>query len=266
MHMIKQNALTPNMVQSSPKTMIALVGLVWVCVGGAMAQTPSQPEGAMMAVAKADDGWRVSLGLGWQRHEQDSHQQKGPELVGVVQLPRWANWQLIGELVLGQNDYSSVSTGNMSHIPAMHTRWSALYPLGRTGAVGHWAWGPMVTAYRNDLQGTSSTGHLNHERTGTQLWASLHYINSEHRVEFSGLVRGTHKSHLTQTGAPNDIVNKQRHGWSMAHEYRVGGEEKPDAWRLRWRLTRLENSDFVGSAGWHVPRNQTLQFAVLKDF
>lgn len=214
----------------------------------------------------ADQQWQRAIAIGWHYFDESAMSMRGPELTLTVRMPTWRGWKVNAEASVAQLDYRSQNTGTMNSVPWLQTRWSALYPvLPSNSDFASWSWGPMLTAYSNDLRGITSTGHQGYERLGNQWWASLQYESGHHRLELSGLIYGEHTSKLSQAGASGDIVNKQRRGWSVAHEYQLSTADT-NGWRLQSRFTHIDTSNFVGAAGWHEPQNKTFRLAVAKGF
>jgi len=215
--------------------------------------------------------WRMSLGM---NHYAESNMQLlGPEIgvhVRLNGLDLLPNWQLEGDVLLGQQKYTSSVSGNLKGAPNIETRWRALAPIGGTdvGQQGL-STGLGLHTLWNDLRGTTTTGSRGYERIATQIWMPVRWTSdAAWALEGGLLLRGQHTSRLSQIStAYADIRNTQKSG---AYIQATTSFLSEDGHRLTpfVRLTRLGDSDIVRSRnqGWIEPYSQRWQIGAALDF
>jgi len=213
--------------------------------------------------------WGISAGLN-QYKEPGLMQLQGPEVGLHARAYNFApmpQLHLEGDVLLGQQRYTSTSTGSMSGVHNIETRWRGLMPVwantpnqrGLFAGIGiHTLW--------NDLRGSSSTGNGGYERSATQLWLPVRWVGNFWEVEAGVLVYGRHTSKLSQantTPPSQDVVNTQRKGAYLQSKLNIQLDSK-NALSPYLRYTGLGDSDIVNNA--YEPTSRRWQAGVVWEF
>lgn len=196
--------------------------------------------------------WGVSGGMNDYK-EPGLMRLKGPEVGLHARFTNWAEMphaQWEGDLLLGKQKYTSVSSGSMTGVTNLETRWRALVPVFSdaptqegffTGLALHTLW--------NDLRGTSTFNgetYGGYQRSAAQLWLPVRWASGDGLdVDAGLLIYGRHTSKLSDVGPSySDAHNTQRHGQyaqlSIQLKIKDGEVIKPFI-----RYTHLGNSDTV---------------------
>jgi hypothetical protein len=236
-----------------------------------LACTPTWANDNLAPEAAPQVHWGMSLGMN--HYAESKMQLGGPEigaharLTGLDMLP---NWQLEGDVLLGQQKYTSTGTGNMEGVRNIETRWRALVPVYNTG-VGQegLSTGLGLHTLWNNLSGTSTTGHAGYVRQATQIWWPVRWTsNGDWQLEGGLLLRGVHTSRLSQINSGYaDIRNTQKSGAYLQTSTSILLEDGT-YWSPFVRLTRLGDSDIVRSnhQAWVEPRSQRWQIGAMLNF
>lgn len=213
--------------------------------------------------------WGIGAGVN-QYTEPGLMQLQGPELglharaYNIAVIPRL---QLEGDVFLGQQRYTSTSTGNMDGVPNIQSQWRALIPLlantrdqqGLYAGVGiHTLW--------NDLRGRTSTNSGGYERTATQLWLPVRWVSPFWELEAGVLVYGRHTSKLSQANTmqpQQDVVNTQKRGSYLQTKLNIKMDGR-HALSPYVRYTALGDSDVVNRA--YEPASKRWQAGVTWQF
>lgn len=215
--------------------------------------------------------WGISGGLN--RYQEPGFMQlQGPEL-GVHATWASPSVQWEGDVLLGQQKYTSLDSGSMTGVTNLETRWRGLFPFANdllnqadllAGLALHTLW--------NDLRGTTSlnpTCCTGYERSAVQLWMPIRFSNAGvWDVDAGLLVYGRHTSKLSQVSTRyTDIVNTQHSGqyvqanlhWSL---------DSGDAVKPFIRYTHLAKSNNVVMNGstWVEPASHRWQIGAVWQF
>jgi hypothetical protein len=155
----------------------------------------------------------------------------------------------------------------MNGVHNVETRWRALMPIyaNTPNQRGLFA-GLGIHTLWNDLRGTSTTGNGGYERTATQLWLPVRWVNNYGEIESGVLVHGKHTSKLSQasTSSPrNDVVNTQKKGFYVQGRLNVQLDAR-HALSPYVRYTGLGDSDKVNGA--YEPASNRWQAGVTWQF
>lgn len=196
--------------------------------------------------------WGVSGGMNHYK-EPDLMQLKGPEVGLHSRITRWAgmpNAQFEGDILLGKQKYTSVSSGSMNGVTNFETRWRALVPVFSDTPTNEGLFaGLALHTLWNDLRGTSTFNGQTfggYERSARQLWLPLRWSSGDMwEVDGGLLIYGRHTSKLSDVNARNDdVTNTQRRGQyaqvSMNLKQSSGYTLTPFV-----RYTRLADSNIV---------------------
>jgi hypothetical protein len=210
----------------------------------------------------------ISLGMN-QYKEPGSMELEGPELgfhMRSVNLPQWMNFQFEGDLLLGQQKYSSQKTGSLDRVSNIETRWRALAPLfGSPTSTEGFSTGLAVHTLWNDLRGTTSTGNTGYERSSAQLWLPVRWASGNAwDIDTGWLLYGRHTSKLSQASASyTDLVNTQHRGEYAQISVKVTLDQHTLTPFVRY--THLADSDLVNMGGqrWLEPDSQRWQIGAI---
>jgi hypothetical protein len=256
------------------KIFISLIAITAATLSGAQTVEPSSPH----------IQWGVSGGMNDYK-EPGLMRLKGPELGLHARFTNWAEMpqaQWEGDLLLGKQKYTSVSSGSMTGVTNLETRWRALVPVFSntptneglfTGLALHTLW--------NDLRGTSTFNgetYGGYQRSAAQLWLPVRWASGDGlEIDAGLLIYGRHTSKLSDVGPSySDAHNTQRHGQyaQLSIQLKINDGEviKPFI-----RYTHLGNSDTVlvrgprsecstGYCSATEPMSQRLQMGVVWEF
>lgn len=213
--------------------------------------------------------WGVGAGVN-QYKEPGLMQLQGPELGLHARAYNFApmrQLQLEGDVFLGQQRYTSTSTGNMNGVHNIETRWRALMPVfaNNDHQQGLYA-GLGIHTLWNDLRGRTSTNSGGYERIATQLWLPVRWVSNFWEVEAGVLVYGRHTSKLSQanTNPPSqDVVNTQKKGGYLQSKLNIQLDGR-NALSPYVRYTGLGDSDVVNNA--YEPASKRWQTGVTWQF
>lgn len=247
------------------KIFISLLAITAATLSGAQTVEPTSPH----------IQWGVSGGMNDYK-ESGLMRLKGPEVGLHARFTNWAemphaHWE--GDLLLGKQKYTSVSSGSMTGVTNLETRWRALVPVFSdaptqegffTGLALHTLW--------NDLRGTSTFNgetYGGYQRSAAQLWLPLRWASGDGLdVDAGLLIYGRHTSKLSDVNRSyGDIVNTQRRGQyaQVAMTVALGNGEsiKPFV-----RYTHLADSNTVAMGGknWLEPESQRWQVGAVWEF
>ena len=201
---------------------------------------------------------------------------KGPEVGLHARFTNWAEMphvQWEGDLLLGMQKYTSVSSGSMTGVTNLETRWRALVPVFSdastqkgffTGLALHTLW--------NDLRGTSTFNgetYGGYQRSAAQLWLPVRWASGDGLdVDAGLLIYGRHTSKLSDVNRSyGDIVNTQRRGQyaQVAMNVALGNG---DSIKPFVRYTHLADSNTVAMGGknWLEPESQRWQVGAVWEF
>ncbi len=219
--------------------------------------------------------WGVSGGMNHYK-EPDLMQLKGPEVGLHSRITSWAdmpNAQFEGDILLGKQKYTSVSSGSMTGVTNLETRWRAMLPLFSDSPTneGFFAGVALHTLW-NDLRGTSTFNGQTfggYERSARQLWLPLRWSSGDMwEVDGGLLIYGRHTSILSQVNSNyTDITNTQRRGQyaqvTMNVKLNNGDNLKPFV-----RYTHLADSNTVAMGGkkWIEPESNRWQIGAVWEF
>jgi hypothetical protein len=247
------------------KIFISLLAITAATLSGAQTVEPTSPH----------IQWGVSGGMNDYK-EPGLMRLKGPEVGLHARFTNWAemphaHWE--GDLLLGKQKYTSVSSGSMTGVTNLETRWRALVPVFSdaptqegffTGLALHTLW--------NDLRGTSTFNgetYGGYQRSAAQLWLPLRWASADGlEVDAGLLIYGRHTSKLSDVNRSyGDIVNTQRRGQyaqvAMTVALGNGDSIKPFV-----RYTHLADSNTVAMGGknWLEPESQRWQVGAVWEF
>lgn len=217
--------------------------------------------------------WGASGGIN-QYKEPGLMQLKGAELGLHARVTRWADMpsaQLEGDIFLGQQKYTSQSSGSMNGVTNLETRWRALWPVMpdiQEGLSAGLAWHTLW----NDLRGTTTfqgTTYGGYQRSASQLWLPMRWhIDDMWELDAGLLIFGRHTSKLSEVSTSyQDIVNTQRRGQYAQVAMNVtlsnGESLKPFV-----RYTHLADSNTVAMGGkyWIEPESHRWQIGMVWEF
>jgi len=219
--------------------------------------------------------WGVSAGMNAYK-EPDLMQLKGPE-VGLharfSHLPEMPTAQLEADLLLGKQKYTSVSSGSMSGVTNLETRWRGLVPLFTDAPTqAGWFTGLALHTLWNDLRGTTTfqgNTYGGYQRSAAQLWLPVRWADGDMwEVDAGLLVYGRHTSKLSEVNTSySDIVNTQRRGQyaqvALSLPFNHGDALKPFI-----RYTHLADSNTVAMGGkyWVEPDSTRWQIGAVWEF
>jgi hypothetical protein len=219
------------------------------------------------AAAPPDLEWSVSAGMN--RYIEPEMQLMGPEL-GLHAKTRRLGKQagVLGEadVFMGQQHYSSDTTGSMDRVTNIESRWRGLTRVmpGIGPTEGLYAGLGLHTLW-NDLRGNSTTSNAGYERQAVQLWFPLRWVsNNRWELETGVLLRGRHTSKLSQAN-PNDqdVTNTQKRGTyaQASWDYSLDARNQITPYV---RYTHLADSDVVimGGESWVEPNSQRWQLGL----
>lgn len=224
------------------KLFISLLAITAAFHSGAQTPEPDQPRFQ----------WGVSGGMNSYK-EPGLMQLKGPEVGLHSRVTNWAslpNAQFEGDILLGRQKYTSVSSGSLSGVTNLETRWRVLLPVFTDTPTheGFFAGLALHTLW-NDLRGTSTFDgetYGGYQRSATQLWLPLRWASGEvWELDAGLLIYGRHISKLSDVSPSySDAINTQRHGQyaqlTMQFPMKDGDVVKPFV-----RYTHLGDSDTV---------------------
>ena len=215
--------------------------------------------------------WGVSVGLN--RYQEPGFMQlQGPEL-GVHATWTLPSVQWEGDVLLGQQKYTSHDSGSMTGVTNLETRWRSLVCLSndRLTQPGFLA-GLAVHTLWNDLRGTTTvnqTTYSGYERSAIQLWLPVRWTTGDAwDVDAGLLVYGRHASKLSQVNARYaDIANTQRSGQYVQanfHWVLEGGDTlKPF---VRYTHLAKSNSIVMNGSTWVEPASYRWQIGAVWQF
>ncbi len=217
--------------------------------------------------------WGASGGIN-QYKEPGLMQLKGPELGLYARVTRWADMpsaQLEGDIFLGQQKYTSQSSGSMNGVTNLETRWRALWPVMPDIQEGLSAGLALHTLW-NDLRGTTTfqgTTYGGYQRSASQLWLPMRWrIDDMWELDAGLLIFGRHTSKLSEVNTSyQDIVNTQHRGQYAQVAMNValsnGESLKPFV-----RYTHLADSNTVAMGGkyWIEPESHRWQIGMVWEF
>lgn len=215
--------------------------------------------------------WGISGGLN--RYQEPGFMQlQGPEL-GVHATWTLPSVQWEGDVLLGQQKYTSLDSGSMTGVINLETRWRGWVSLSNdsltepgllTGLAVHTLW--------NDLRGTTTfnqTTYSGYERSAIQLWLPMRWTTgSAWDVDAGLLVYGRHASKLSQVNARySDIANTQRSGQYLQANFHWVLEDG-DTLKPFIRYTHLAKSNSVVMSGstWVEPASHRWQIGAVWQF
>lgn len=227
------------------------------------------------AIEQTQVQWGLSTGFNSYK-EPDLMQLKGPEIGMHSRINQWAPMplgQFEGDILLGRQNYDSKSSGSMSGVTNLETRWRALFPLFSdspskegffSGLAYHTLW--------NDLRGTSTfqgTTYGGYQRSASQLWLPVRWSSGDMwEIDAGMLIYGRHTSKLSEVNTGyKDIVNTQRRGQyaqvAINMALRNGESLKPFV-----RFTHLADSNTVAMGGkfWVEPESNRWQTGIIWEF
>ncbi|BDU56490.1 hypothetical protein [Limnohabitans sp. TEGF004] len=217
--------------------------------------------------------WGASGGIN-QYKEPGLMQLKGPELGLHARVTPWADMpsaQLEGDIFLGQQKYTSQSSGSMNGVTNLETRWRALWPVMSDIQEGLSAGLALHTLW-NDLRGTTTfqgTTYGGYQRSASQLWLPMRWrIDDMWELDAGLLIFGRHTSKLSEVNTSyQDIVNTQHRGQYAQVAMNValsnGESLKPFV-----RYTHLADSNTVAMGGkyWIEPESHRWQIGMVWEF
>lgn len=233
--------------------------------------TASAGDAAQTAASESQLQWRISGGVN--RYTESQMQLIGPEVglharwSGLEQLPRW---QFEGDVLLGQQRYTSQDSGSMNKVSNIETRWRALNHVYATGDGDEsLSAGLALHTLWNDLRGKTNTNHVGYQREAMQLWLPLRWtLANAWTWEGAVLVRGRHISRLSEVRSTyTDVHNTQKNGVYLQATTRFDLENGTTLSPFV-RFTRLGDSDSVRMDGsyWVEPQSQRWQMGAVWQF
>jgi hypothetical protein len=179
--------------------------------------------------------------------------------------------QLEGDIFLGQQKYTSQSSGSMNGVTNLETRWRALWPVMSDIQEGLSAGLALHTLW-NDLRGTTTfqgTTYGGYQRSASQLWLPMRWrIDDMWELDAGLLIFGRHTSKLSEVNTSyQDIVNTQHRGQYAQVAMNValsnGESLKPFV-----RYTHLADSNTVAMGGkyWIEPESHRWQIGMVWEF
>jgi hypothetical protein len=219
--------------------------------------------------------WGVSGGMNHYK-EPDLMQLKGPEVGLHSRITRWAgmpNAQFEGDILLGKQKYTSVSSGSMNGVTNLETRWRALVPVFSDTPTNEGLFaGLALHTLWNDLRGTSTfNGETfgGYQRSAAQLWLPVRWTSGDGlEVDAGLLIYGRHTSKLSDVNRSySDIVNTQRRG-QYAQVAMTLALNNGDSLKPFLRYTHLADSNTVAMGGknWLEPESQRWQVGAVWEF
>ena len=247
------------------KLFISLLAITAAFHSGAQTPEPDQPRFQ----------WGVSGGMNSYK-EPGLMQLKGPEVGLHSRVTNWAslpNAQFEGDILLGRQKYTSVSSGSLSGVTNLETRWRVLLPVFSDTPTheGFFAGLALHTLW-NDLRGTSTFNGQTfggYERSARQLWLPVRWASGDMwEIDGGLLIYGRHTSMLSQVNTTyTDITNTQRRGQyaqvSMNLKLDNGDHLRPFV-----RYTHLGDSNTVAMGGknWIEPESNRWQIGAVWEF
>ena len=221
----------------------------------------------LSTAAPLDREWSTSAGMN--HYKEPIMQLQGPELGLHAKTRRLGNVPgVMGEadVFIGQQSYTSNTTGSMDGVTNIESRWRGLSRVlpGLGPTQGLYAGLGLHTLW-NDMRGHSTTGGSGYERQAVQLWLPLRWVSDDAwQLETGVLLRGRHTSKLSQASQSDpDITNTQRHGvYAQASwDYSIDSRQMITPYV---RYTYLGNSNVVtlGGTGWIEPFSQRWQLGL----
>jgi len=199
-------------------------------------------------------------------------QLQGPEM-GVHVTRTWSSIQWEGDVLLGQQKYTSRDSGGMTGITNLETRWRGLISLAEdlpdhpdflTGLAIHTLW--------NDLRGTTTfnqTTYAGYERSAVQLWLPMRWSHTGvWDLDAGLLIYGRHTSKLSQVNSHfTDLVNTQHAGQYVQATFHWAWNDG-DTLKPFIRYTHLgkSNSVVMNGSTWTEPASQRWQIGALWEF
>jgi hypothetical protein len=219
--------------------------------------------------------WGISAGAN-RYSEPGLMQLKGPELGVHARLSQWAalpNAYAEADILLGQQIYTSKSSGSMRGVANLETRWRVMLPLfGESTDRANIDAGLAVHTLWNDLRGTSTfqgVTYGGYQRSAAQLWLPVRWqIDDVWTLDAGWLIYGQHTSMLSEVNARyQDVVNTQRKGQYAQVAMNVT-LNNGDALKPFVRYTSLADSNSVAMGGksWMEPQSQRWQLGVVWEF
>ena len=242
-------------------------------------------------IPQEEDTWRSLLprqiGLGFNAYTETLNDKQLMHLEGQELALRWSadpaqetmqDWWWVVDYQIGQQNYSSIFSGQLSGVPNLQSRWQ----LSRKVNLGQPKQffiqpGIAFDATWNDLRGKSTFNQSGYLRTNVSVWATIGLTHVSYQESgFGGLWRSMHyeagvllkglqTSHLSQVSVlMPDIQNTQKEGYYL--EYSVNLKFLP-GWVLRPYIkhTMVEKSDVIDSI-YFEPKNARTQFGLLVGF
>ena len=247
------------------KLFISLLAITAAFHSGAQTPEPDQPRFQ----------WGVSGGMNSYK-EPGLMQLKGPEVGLHSRVTNWAslpNAQFEGDIFWGRQKYTSVSSGSLSGVTNLETRWRVLLPVFSDTPTheGFFAGLALHTLW-NDLRGTSTFNGQTfggYERSARQLWLPVRWASGDMwEIDGGLLIYGHHTSMLSQVNTTyTDITNTQRRGQyaqvSMNLKLDNGDHLRPFV-----RYTHLGDSNTVAMGGknWIEPESNRWQIGAVWEF
>ena len=232
-------------------------------------------------IAKADLSekrevtWGVSVGMN-QYKEPNLMQLQGPEIGLHANVTGWAYMprvQFESDVLLGNQRYTSKSSGSKNGVRNLETRWRALSPLfPNATARSEWHSGLALHTLWNDLRGETTYGgttYGGYQRSAQQLWWPVRWTPNEQWTLDAGLlIYGRHTSKLSEVStAYQDITNTQRRGQYAQVALKL---PLPSGHTLNpfVRYTHLADSNIVAMGGeyWLEPASHRWQAGAIWEF
>jgi len=219
--------------------------------------------------------WGLSAGAN-RYTEPGLMQLKGPEVGVHAHLSQWAplpNAYVEADILLGQQSYTSTSSGSMRGVTNLETRWRAMLPLFRDASTNaNFDAGLAVHTLWNDLRGTSTfqgVTYGGYQRSAAQLWLPIRWKSGDVWTFDAGwLIYGQHTSMLSEVNSRyRDVVNTQRKGQYAQVAMNVA-LNNGDMLKPFIRITHLADSNTVAMGGkyWIEPASQRWQLGVVWEF
>ena len=214
---------------------------------------------------------QLGVGVGVNQYKESGLMQlQGPELglhAHAYKFAAMPQLHLEGDVLLGQQRYTSTNTGSMDGVQNIETRWRALMPVFANNGhqQGLYA-GLGIHTLWNDLRGRTSTNSGGYERSATQLWLPVRWVSDFWEVEAGILIDGRHSSKLSQantTPPSHDVVNTQKKGAYLQTKLNIQLDGR-HALSPYVRYTDLGDSDVVNRA--YEPASKRWQAGVTWQF
>lgn len=208
-----------------------------------------------MAQIKTHPVYQWGVGSGINQYQEPGFMKLKGQEVGLYarahNFARLPQLHYEGDVLFGQQDYSSEGTGTMNGVHNVESRWRVMMPVygQASNQQGFYAGLGLHTLW-NDLRGTSSTGNGGYERRAKQLWLPVRWVSHFWEVEGGVLIYGKHSSLLSQanTTPPRaDVVNTQKKGVYVQGKLNLQLDAR-HALSPYVRYTGLSDSDKVSGA------------------